>query len=51
MDGVYLGVKFSENLVSFPLFLCNKIPTPKSQLLHFTKYIHILYLQQMHKLK
>ena len=33
-----------------PSYLCNKIPTPQSQLLHFTKYIHILYLQQMHKL-
>ena len=30
--------------------LSNKIPTPQSQLLHLTKYIQTLYLQQMHKL-
>ena len=46
--GIFWGEifrKFSE----FSSYLCNKIPTPQSLLLHFTKYIRLLYLQQMHK--
>ena len=38
--------KFSQ----FSSYLCNKIPTSQSKMLHFKKYIYILYLQQMHKL-
>ena len=39
------GLEVSFSIVNFPL-----IYVIKFQLLHFTKYIHILYLQQMHKL-
>ena len=47
--GIFWG-EFFRKFSQFSSYLCNKIRTPQSQLLHFTKYIHILYLQQMHKL-
>ena len=47
--GIFWGAIFRKLSQLFS-YLCNKIPTPQSQLLHFTKYIYIHYLQQMHKL-
>ena len=44
------GIFWGEIFWKFSLILCNKIPTPQSQLLHLTKYIQTLYLQQIHKL-
>ena len=47
--GIFWGEIFRKSS-TISSYLCYKIPTPQSQLLHFTKYIHILYLQKMHKL-
>ena len=47
--GIFWGEIFWKYRL-FSFYLCNKIPTPQSQLLHLTKYIQTLYLQQMHKL-
>ena len=47
--GIFWGENFRK-FCYFSLNLWDKIQIPQSQLLHFTKYIHIIYLQQMHKL-
>ena len=46
---IFLGEIF-QKFSQFSFYLCNKVPMRQSQLLHLTKYIQTLYLQQMHKL-
>ena len=46
-EGRYLTIYLSLKVF---FYLWNKIPMPLLQLLHLTKYILTLYLQQMHEL-
>ena len=47
--GIFWG-EIYRKFSYFFFYLCDKIPTPQSQLLDLTKYIQTPYLQQMHKL-